>query len=281
MNLLAIPVDHIPLNRPLPWPLYDIGGGIVYRVGEVLTVPAMAEGLYRDAAQAESWDGDTPPPHETFPPEGIKPQIGGKLQLQVRGRQLGCQARLIGYMRNASLLVTHPVVAGERIALAEGEQVEARILAGRHILVFDSVVARICISPLHYLHLDYPARVFRQLLRNSPWCAVNLLTVATNAAGVSDVGRIVNLSFGGAKLEIAAHLGKPGDRIELVLKVVLDELKASLTLPALIRHIGRPGGLDSASDAVAYGVEFAELDGQAALWLKCLVYQHIAEGLQI
>ncbi len=280
MNLLAIPVDHIPLNRPLPWPLYDAGGGIVYRVGEVLTVPAMAAGLYRAAAQAEPWDGDTPL-QETFPPAGIKPQIGSKLQLHVRGRQPECQARLIGYVRNASLLVTHPVVAGERIALAEGEQIEARILAGRHILVFDSVVARICISPLHYLHLDYPARVARQPLRSSPWCAVNLLTVATNVAGVTDVGRIVNLSFGGAKLEIAAHLGKPGDRIELVLKVVLDELRASLTLPALIRHISRPGGLDSASDAVAYGVEFMELDGQAALWLKCLVYRHIAEGQQI
>jgi hypothetical protein len=117
-----------------------------------------------------------------------------------------------------------------------------------------------------------------QRLRDSPWAAVNLTGVAVSSAGQKEIGRIVNLSFSGAKLEFAAPLGQQGDAIELSLKTVMDELKTTLTLPAVIRHVGRPGVLSANPEAIEYGVEFGKLEPQDHLWLKCLVYQHIAEG---
>ena len=53
MNLQPVPVDDIPIGKPLPWRLYDPNGYIVFARGEMVTSrdqleSLLGQGLFRD-----------------------------------------------------------------------------------------------------------------------------------------------------------------------------------------------------------------------------------------
>jgi hypothetical protein len=293
MNLQHLAIDDIPLGVPLPWRIYDPYGYTVFARGEVVAdrkslEVLLAEGLLRDvdalpeATDATDWQEIKDlPPGKLFPPQGIKPQVWERLQLRLLGRdaQVSYPARLIGYIKDRSILTTTPETAGQRVDLLDGEQVEVRMLTGGSIYVFQTSVQRLCISPVHYLHLDYPVRVRVQALRRSPWAWVDLMGSVANSQGTEEFAHIVNLSPDGAQLHAPAAMGAAGEVLRLTFHAGIDDLKTTLTLDAAIRHVrpGRPG-IDEAKTMFEHGVAFREVLPEQALWLKCLVYQRIAEG---
>jgi hypothetical protein len=220
---------------------------------------------------------DVFPGAERFPPRGVKPQIWDRIQLRRLERDIKTlhQARLIGYIKDQSILVTMPMTDGNWILLSEGEPLEVRMLIGKNIYVFKTEVQRLCIAPTHYLHLNYPAAMGRQKLRQAPWAKVNLVGTATGASGASEPAYIVNLSAAGAQIHLPRHLGGDGDLMKLSMVVTVDELRAELSLDAEIRHV-RPAAANE--EMLEYGIAFRELRPEDALWLKCVVYQRIAEG---
>jgi hypothetical protein len=293
MKLQAVPIEDIPLGRPLPWRLYDRNGYIVFARGEMVASREqldnlLGEGLMRDM--------DAPPQtHETgdwiefqeiapdriFPPSGIKPQIAERVQLRLLNRNLRnyYSARLIGYIKNLSILVTTPMVSGTPLILAEGELVEVRMVTGSNIYALQASIQRLCISPAHYIHLDYPAEVRVQQLRKSPWAKVNLGVNVTDAQGAHEAARLINLSPDGAQLHAPLTLGKPGEALRLSFHATLDELKTTLNLDATILHVHVPQtGREAEAGMLEYGIAFRNVVASDALWLKGLVYRHIAEG---
>ncbi len=154
-------------------------------------------------------------PSVAFPPPGIKPQAGELVQLRLLSRDLQAYyaARLIGYIRNQSILVMTPMISGVPLILADGEQVEVRMVTGSNIYAFQSAIQRLCISPVHYMHLDYPAEVRTQTLRKSPWARVNLTATVTDDQGVREDVRIVNLSSGWRPAPCAAVDGRTGQSL--------------------------------------------------------------------
>ena len=88
MKLQPVPVEDIPIGKPLPWRLYDHNGYIVFARGEMVAgrdqlESLVGQGLFRDtdAPQQTRESGDWTElrkiaPNETFPPSGIKPQVG-------------------------------------------------------------------------------------------------------------------------------------------------------------------------------------------------------------
>ena len=293
MNLQLVSIEEIPLDRPLPWRLYDRNGYIVFARGEMVASreqleSLLVEGLLRDV--------DAPPQtHETgdwaefkeiapvgiFPPSGIKPQIGERVQLHLLNRNLQTyySARLIGYIKNLSILVTTPMIAGNPLILVDGEQVEVRMVTGSNIYAFQTSIQRLCISPAHYMHLDYPAEVRVQKLRKSPWARVNLGVTVTNAQGGHEAARLVNLSTDGAQLHAPATLGETGKALRLSFHATMDELGTTLNLDATILHVHAPqAGREAEADILEYGIAFRNVAVTDALWLKGLVYRHIAEG---
>lgn len=290
MNLQPVPLEDIPLGRPLPWRLYDRSGYIVFARGELVTSREqlgglLAEGLLRDMDAAPHTDerGEWSEfreavPDGIFPPAGIRPQIAERVQLRLvnRNPQSYYPARLIGYINRQSILVTTPLLDGKPLILQDGEQIEVRMVTGRDIYAFRTLIQRLCISPSHYMHLDFPAEVRVQQLRKSPWARTHLGVTVTDAQGVHQVARLVNLSSDGAQLHALPMLGAAGQPLHLALHVTLDELDTTLNLEAEILHVQT--GRQAESNMLEYGIAFRNISAADALWLKGLVYRYIAEG---
>lgn len=293
MNLQPVPIEEIPLGRPLPWRLYDQNGYIVFARGEMVASREqlehlLADGLLRDAdAPPETHEaGDLVEIRETaptaaFPPAGIKPQVGERVQIRplYQQQQNYYSARLIGYIRNASILVTRPLDAANPFVPEEGQLVEVRMVTGNNIYAFQSSIQRLCIAPTQYMHLDYPAEVHVQKLRKSPWVRLNLGVTVTDAQGAHEAAHLVNLSPDGAQLHAPPTLGKPGETLHVSFHAALDELKTTLNLNATILHVHAPqASREAEGNMLEYGIAFRDATTEDALWLKGLVYRHIAGG---
>jgi len=290
MNLQPVPIDEIPLGEPLPWRLYDRNGYIVFARGEMVAsreqlVILLTEGLLRDVDappqthETEDWiELKEAAPVGTFPPAGVKPQIGERVQLRSLNSNLQSyySARLIGYIKNLSILVTRPMADEIPFIPVEGEPVEVRMLTGNNIYAFQSSIQRLCISPTNYLHLDYPTKVQVQKLRKSPWASVNLGVTVTDAQGVHEAAQLVNLSADGAQLHASITLGKEGDALQLSFHATIDERNIMLNLDATILHVRTPQ--IGETDSQEYNIAFHDVSTENALWLKGLVYRYIAEG---
>ncbi|MFA6063122.1 MAG: flagellar brake protein [Gallionella sp.] len=290
MNLQPIPIEHILPGKPLPWQIYDRNGYIVFSQGEIITSLKQLEeredaGLYEDidapsqANETSDWSDfafNKISPSDIFPPHGIKPQIGEFVQLVLPNRnpQNFYSARLIGCVKNLSILVTRPVDAP--FIPAEGETVEVRMVTGSNIYTFQTTIQRLCISPSQYLHLDYPPVVNAQKLRKSPWARVNLNVITTDADGNREFARLINLSSDGGQLRAPAKLGKTGDTLQLSLHAVMENLNCTLNISASIMHVRTSHTIDA--DMQEFGVSFNHVAPTDSLWLKALVYRHIAEG---
>jgi hypothetical protein len=293
MNLQPVPVDDIPIGKPLSWRLYDHNGYIVFARGEMVASSDQLEsmvgqGLFRDidAPQQIRESGDWTElrkvaPNETFPPSGIKPQIGELVQLRLLNRNLQAyySVRLIGYIKKQSILVMTPIVDAVPLIMKDGEQLEVRMVTGSNIYAFQTSIQRLCTSPVHYMHLDYPVEVRSQTLRKSPWARVNLSAIVTDAQGGHEVVSIVNLSPDGAQLHAPILLGKAGDVLHLSFHADMDDMSTTLSLDATILHAhAAQAGQTAESNLLEYGIAFRDVPAADALWLKGLVYRNIAEG---
>jgi hypothetical protein len=291
MNLQPVPIENIPVGRPLPWRLYDRNGYIVFARGELVASVEQLKSLHAggllqdtDAPLQTRETGDfsefrETAPLGTFPPQGIKPQIGEIVQIRLpkQNPQFYYSVHLIGYIKNKSILITRP--GNNPFIPVEGELAEVRMVTGSHIYAFEAAIQRLCISPVQYVHLDYPLEVRVQKLRKSPWARVNLAATVTDSEGARELARLVNLSPDGGQLHAAPTLGKIGDKLQLSLHVTLNELKATLNLNAIILHVRQPDASQTIeSNLLEYGLSFNEVATADALWLNALVYRHIAEG---
>lgn len=292
MNLQPVPLEEIPIGKPLPWRLYDHSGYIVFARGEMVNSREQLESLLADGLLRDS--NAPPQTNETgdwnefkeiaasgsFPPQGIKPQVGELVQLRLLNRNLQnyYSVRLIGYIKNQSILAMTPTVDKIPLILMDGEQVEVRMLTGSNIYAFQTSIQRLCVTPVHYMHLDYPREVRAQKLRKSPWAKVSLGVTVSNEQGVSEVARIINLSSEGAQIQAPSTIGTKDQPLQVVLHASMDDLRTTLTLNAVILHVNSPRKRDEESDTLEYGIAFRDTNETDALWLKTLVYRHIAEG---
>lgn len=293
MNLQPLAVEEIPIGTPLLWQIYDRNGYALFARGESIVshqqlAAVAADGLLRDvdalpgSEPAAAWvEIKDRPPGELFPPAGIKPQVGERIQLRLLGRDIQSYyyAQLIGYIKGQSILVTTPVLAGQRIAMTEGERVELRMLTGNNICIFQSEILRECVSPSHYLHLRYPERLQVQKLRNTSRTRVRLAAKLTDQQGALEIAQIIDLSPDGAQVVVPKSVGEKGQRVRLSFQADVGELQTDLTVDALIQHM-RPAapGHEWGPGMLEYGLAFTEVGDENRLWLKCLVYRHIAEG---
>src|SRR5512135_229888 len=287
MNLQPVAIEDIPVGKPLPWRLYDRNGYIVFALGEIVATREqlqglLGEGLFRDAdAPAKAREtGDWAAfqevvPGVPFPPPGIKPQVGELVQLRLLKLNQASyySVRLVGYIKGQSILVMTPMVAGVPLILADGEPVEVRMVTGSNIYAFQTSIQRLCISPVHYMHLQYPAEVRTQALRKSPWAKVSLSGTVTGVKGEQQIVRIVNLSADGVQLHAQPSMGEPGGMVRLSFRAAMDDINTTLDLDATILHVhmqATHAGPEIEADMLEYGLAFNNVSAEHALWLKGL-----------
>jgi c-di-GMP-binding flagellar brake protein YcgR len=295
MSLQPIPFDEVPIGTPLPWPVYDREGHLLFERGRAVIsrqllekrgkggvfvdLDASVEALQTMAGFTEPVEARERPGSEMFPPAGIQPQIWDRMQMRLPSReaQKYLFTRLVGYVQGVSILVTLPREDEHWVAVTEGDEVEVRTLTGNNIYVFRSEVLRVSLMPSPYLHLRYPEKVQHQQLRRAPWAKVSLPVVAHRGDGTRGEGFITNLSACGGHLVMHGDLGQEGEVLRLAFQASNGELMTELVLEAVVRRAARSQE-EGEEGLLEYGVEFRHLNPSDNLWLKCMVYQRISEG---
>lgn len=209
--------------------------------------------------------------------EEIRLPVGESLQLQwLAGEQtIRHYARLIGYVKGQSVLVTAPTVNGRTVLMREGQAVLVRLFSGKSIYAFSTSVLKATNVPHPYVHLAYPPQVKTQVVRRAPRVDVQLIAAMRDASDSEHAVIIANLSRGGCLLKIRRESAAIGDPVRLAFKVVMDDVEHLVRVAGIVRSIvAAAPGSDEPSQA---GVEFEEVSGQDRLVITALVYQRLLD----
>ena len=237
----------------------------------------VAEPVTADAAAPAN--AATPPlaeiPHAAFDDMGLR--VGDRMQLApppgVRGEP--CMVRLIGYVRELSLLVSAPPPGSWQAPVIEGDNVVMRVFSGRNAFGFVSRIDKVIKLPFEYLHLSFPRVIAGRVIRRSRRVKCDIPVVVD---GGGDPATISNLSSTGAEICSNATLGEPGKALRLEFTIRVHDAEAPVALNAVIRSAQAAAG-DGKSQWRA-GVEFVDVPAATNAALKNLVYQELIERPQ-
>ena len=208
----------------------------------------------------------------------MRPSIGDSLQLDW-GMPLKSQktyVKLVGYLKDRSIIVTTPTIGGCRLELVENDNVLVRGFSGTNAYAFRASVLRVSRLPFDHVYLSFPDNVFGRPVRRSQRVRTELeAELHSEAPGRAEPIRaqIENLSALGA-LVCTEHLLDP--EFPLRFSAVLMLHGNSITLEAdsmIVSHHVEANG----SGIHSYGLKFTGLDASDAMLLKAYVYQQIVD----
>lgn len=277
----------VEVGTPLLYPFYDGNRKLLLKRGYVIESMRQCEllierGLYRNVrerpAVAEQRPAESEPQsRETFTTlEATKIRVGDTLLMQSSAEAPRLTVKLIGYLKNAGLIVTVPGADGEFVMLKEGQSFIVRFFSGQTAYAFTSTVAKQTSVPFPHLHLSYPREVRGLGIRKSSRIDVDLIAAISSGGegeAVARSGKIVNLSIGGAALRAKVPLGNKGDVISVKFKILTHDIQSYLVFDSTIRMVSQDQ-VDPSMPYV-YGIQFDNPDQGMALALAAFVYQKI------
>jgi c-di-GMP-binding flagellar brake protein YcgR len=202
---------------------------------------------------------------------------GDALQLQplLEGQTDRYTVRVIGVMRPKSVLVTAPSIDGKLIFVRDGQPFLVRAFSRLNVCAFKAKVLKSQLTPFPYMHLSYPDSVMIMRIRKAIRAPVQLIVAINEGEGGRQLaaGRIVDLSVGGARIQVNSPFAKVGDSVFLSFKIRLDDLEEYIVTQASVRHIEEDTG--EAAGAWLLGIQFGELTQPQKLIIMSLVYQHM------
>lgn len=202
--------------------------------------------------------------------EGSRIQVGDAVQLQ--GSADASQrylVRLIGYAKNAGVIVSVPEVNGAPVILREGQAFVGRFFSGLSAYAFPTSVLRQTNVPYPHLHLTYPREVSVQEVRKSPRIDIELIAALSLPSGKEGAGKIVDLSATGAGLRTKQPLAAKGDVIQAKFKVSVQGLDTVLVLAAEVCNARA-----DPEQAMPHflGLRFVDVEASAQFALTAFVY---------
>jgi len=182
--------------------------------------------------------------------------------------------RLIGFVKNKSLLVTAPMAHGQAVMIREGQTFIIRAFPGKKAYAFTASLVKYVYSPHDYLHLSYPKQVRATTIRQGARATVKIIaSVTIGEPGETAAATLGDLSMGGTSGIIKKQLGKKGDTGVIKFKVNAAGTDEFLTLKTILRSIAPTEN----SAEFRHGFEFIEVTPQAKLILSAFVHQTLAE----
>ncbi|MGB0466585.1 MAG: flagellar brake protein [Pontibacterium sp.] len=208
----------------------------------------------------------------------LKPQVGGRIQLESVSPRLRLSAQLLGYQDGESLMVSPVSPAGNTPVAAEGQALTARLMSGNYVAAFSTRIIKIQDTPFSYWHLEYPQGLEVRRIRKHTRVPISLkVSLDEYEEGSLPMGVwpcssfCSNLSLSGACIEALSPLGSVGDKLYLTLRVSVANIDQVILAPVMLRNVYQSEG-DPAS-VYSHGVEFLELDEDTRLILASFVYQ--------
>jgi c-di-GMP-binding flagellar brake protein YcgR len=211
-------------------------------------------------------------------------RVGSRIQLQLPA-SLGADrhiVRLLGYLDNASLMVTAPMSNGLRVPVQEHDNIVARVFASQKAFGFDCSVVRVCKLPYHYLHLSWPEKIQGAVVRKSPRIRTKIIASVSKPEagehGEKQSGVIIDLSADGALIKARQQLAEKSQTVVLSFRVNIHNMEALLTTKAVVRNIFTDEEKEGA-DPLKYhhGVQFLDLQANDRVILQSLIYQQMIE----
>ena len=182
--------------------------------------------------------------------------------------------RLIGFVKNKSLLVTAPTVNGKSVMIREGQTFIIRAFPGKKAYAFTASLIKYVFSPHDYLHLSYPKQVRSTTIRQGARANVKIIaSVTIGDPEQTAAATLGDLSMGGTSGIIKRQLGQKGDTGVIKFKVNAAGNDEFLTLKTILRSIAPTDN----STEFRHGFEFTDVSPQARLILSAFVHQTLAE----
>lgn len=294
-GFMPVRKTDVVLGRPLPYSLYDGDRNLLLRAGCIVQTQNQldmlsAKGLYRNpsaaAAGREKREAVVPDAEAAnermrempFALDEIKLAIGDTLQLQgaTEGDNSRYAAKLIGYVKGKSVLVTTPSVDGKIAFIREGQSFVVRMFCGTSAYAFAASVIKSSSVPFPHMHLTYPSTVRGLAVRRGARARVKIIAAANDAAGKVHAGTLCDLSTGGALMIAAGQMGKVGDTLKLKFRVTLNETEHYVHPDAIVRSIGvSDGSIDGIPPGIQHGLQFVDVPPEEALALTAVVYESL------
>ncbi|MGF6962996.1 c-di-GMP-binding flagellar brake protein YcgR [Paraburkholderia sp. WC7.3g] len=295
----ALEPETVPVGTPLPWPIVDADGTLLFASATTLATTDERAFLFQHFHPQR---GDLPGLSAQQPPAPTaQPEHAGELTLKEMHLEIGAligmrsqpgsgatmhPCRIIGFAPNHALFVTPPIQQGQPLPLTPGENVEIVAIASQAVFRFVCTVEAVCRLPFDYVVLSRPGAVRRLRERKSIRVHTHL-PVRFGIGGDGDTYEGLGLANGistlGMSLSAPWTLGELGERLRIAFRLKSAEYDSQIETTAVIRNVqkGKTPGEPS-----MHGLELGQLDAAQQMAMKVFVFdrqenvQHWSNGLK-
>lgn len=207
--------------------------------------------------------------------DSVRWHVGETFFLQVHDNaSIRYTVRLIGYVKNQSILVTAPKIDGRGAIIRDGQTFIVRAFPGKKAYAFTASALKSVYTPHAYLHLSYPKLVRCTAIRQSSRATVKIIASVTIGNPEQTAAAVLSdISMGGTSGLIKQEIGKKNDTGVIKFKVTTAGEDAYLTLPIIVRSIVETEN----TQEFRYGFEFVNMPTQSKIILSSFVHQTLAE----
>ena len=281
----ALDPDSVPVGTPLPWPIVDGDGTLLFASATTLATTEERAFLFEhfhphrgdllDFGAQQQPEPTTQADHAgELTLKDMHLEIGALIGMR---SQLGSGApmhpcRIIGFAPNHALFVTPPMQHGKPLPLAPGENVELVAIASQAVFRFVCTVEAVCRLPFDYVVLSKPGMVRRLRERKSIRVHAHLAVrfgIGESGDTYEGLGLAKGISALGMSLSAAWALGEVGDRLRIAFLLKSPEYDSQIATTAIIRNVqkGKTPGEPS-----MHGLELDQLDVAQQMAMKVFVF---------
>lgn len=206
----------------------------------------------------------------------LKHNVGDTLQLQFSPGKAEDRfyVKLIGFLKDKSILVTAPRDDGVPLRILADQKFIVRMISGNSAQGFSANAIHSTKHPYPHLHLTYPTELESITVRKAERIDCKLIvSVQNEAAGKAfpekKSASMENLSTVGSQLTTNESLGEVGETISISCKVTVATMEMYLNIQGIIRRISEK------DDIVEHGIEFITPDDKDKLLLHGFIYEQL------
>ena len=207
--------------------------------------------------------------------------IGDSLQIDC-GTPIGARkafVKLVGYLKDRSIIVTAPTLDGRKLELIENDSVLVRGFSGMSAYAFRAFVVRVGRIPFDYVHLSFPSVVFGRPVRRSQRVRTDLAAqLIANGPDLNEptAVNIEDISALGALISSTRELDtKHPMRLAITLVLHANRVEVEVEGKVVSSRSSTAEGVEAQNHR--YSLEFKGVDAHDAMLIKAYVYQQIVD----
>lgn len=305
ISLIPVRISELAVGKPVPRPVYDWYGNLLLASGRVIESQSQLDGLASNGFIYDpKWDLSAderkaptvpiPSRKPNSPPEAVVEEasagsketivamddvrwyVGETLYLQLLDNPaIRYTVRLIGFVKNKTVLVTAPSIDGKFEFIREGQTFVARAFSGKKAFAFMSAAVKSVHSPHPYLHLSYPREVRCAIVRRGARAQIKIIaSVSLGEPERVGAATLTDMSIGGTSGTMKQVFGEKGEEGLVKFKVHAAGQDEYLSLKMTLRSVTPSEN----GDGFRHGFEFQDLSVHDRLILSAFVHQTLAEG---